>query len=86
MEDVGHKVTLNGRKTLTVTGATEVIRFDENAVVLGTTMGVMTVLGDGLQLKKLSLEGGVLAVDGEISALQYERPQENAGWLRRLLG
>ena len=80
-----HKMVLNERKSLTMTGATEVVSFDENAVVLKTTLGTLTVHGRQLQLKNLSLEGGQVAVEGEISALIY---QENrpVGGLRRLFG
>ena len=80
-----HKLQLGERKSLTMTGATEVLRFDENAVVLATTLGRLTVHGQGLQLKNLSLEGGQVAVEGEICALVYEdsRPK-NSRW--RLLG
>lgn len=80
-----HKLTLNERKTLTMTGATEVVSFDENAVVLKTTLGTLTVHGKGLQLKNLSLEGGQVAVEGDIGALIYQELRP-AGGLRRLFG
>ncbi len=80
-----HKLTLNERKTLTMTGATEVVSFDENAVVLKTTLGMLTIHGRQLQLKNLSLEGGQVAVEGVISALIYQEPRP-AGGLRRLFG
>ena len=80
-----HKLTLTERKTMTMTGVTEVVSFDENMVVLKTSLGLLTIHGQGLQLKNLSLEGGQVAVEGEISALVYEdsRPK-NSRW--RLLG
>ncbi len=78
-----HKLSLNGRKNLTMTGVTEVISFDENAVVLKTAMGLLTVHGQGLQLKNLSLEGGQVGVDGTVAALIYEEPRKEGG-LRRL--
>ena len=80
-----HKMVLNERKNLTMTGATEVISFDENAVVLKTSLGTLTIHGRQLQLKNLSLEGGQVAVDGVISALIYEEPRPSGG-LRRLFG
>ena len=80
-----HKLTLVGRKELTLTGVTEVIRFDEQAVVLKTGMGLLTVHGQGLHLKNLSLEGGQAAVEGAVSALVYEEPRKT-GSLRRLFG
>ncbi len=78
-----HKLSLNGRKSLTMSGVTEVVRFDEETVVLKTSLGLLNVHGQGLQLKNLSLEGGQVAVDGTVDALIYEaiRP---ASSLRRL--
>ena len=80
-----HKLTLVGRKELTLTGVTEVIRFDEQAVVLKTGLGLLTVHGQDLHLKNLSLEGGQAAVEGTVSALVYEEPRKT-GALRRLFG
>ena len=80
-----HRLTLNDRRQLTVTGVTEVVSFDETAVVLKTSLGLLTVQGQDLKLKTLSLEGGQVAVDGQIVALIYEEPRQGFSW-RRLLG
>lgn len=77
-----HKLTLQERKILTMTGVTEVISFEESLVVLNTSLGVLTVQGQELKLKTLSLEGGQVAVDGQISALIYEQPRESSLWQR----
>ena len=77
-----HKLTLNERKSLTMTGVTEVLRFDETAVVLRTALGLLTVQGQDLKLKTLSLEGGQVAVDGQMFALVYEEPREDSLWHR----
>ena len=81
MEDVQmpHKLQLDERKKLTMTGVTEVVSFEETAVVLQTELGTLTVHGEQLQLKNLSLEGGQVAVDGHISALVYEDPRPKGG-------
>ena len=81
-----HKLTLNERRQLTMSGVSEVVSFDDTAVVLRTAMGVLTVQGEGLQLKNLSLEGGNVAVDGSIAALHYEEPRQAGSWARRLFG
>ena len=75
-----HKLTLHERKSLTMTGVTEVVSFEESAVVLKTSLGLLTVQGQALKLKTLSLEGGQVAVDGEVSALIYEEPREDRFW------
>ena len=77
-----HKLTLNERKSLTMTGVTEVLRFEDTAVVLRTTLGLLTVQGQDLKLKTLSLEGGQVAVDGQMFALVYEEPREDSLWQR----
>lgn len=81
-----HKVTLNERKQLTVTGVTEVVSFDETAVIAHTELGTLVVQGKELQLKTLLPEGGQVAVDGTITALIYEEPRVTGSWWRRLMG
>ena len=79
-----HKLSLEERSRLTMTGVTEVVSFDETSVVLHTALGTLIIQGNDLKLKTLSLEGGQVAVDGHISALIYEEPRLG-GW-RRLFG
>lgn len=81
-----HKLTLNERRQLTMTGVTEVVSFDDAAVVLRTQLGLLRIHGKDLQLKTLSLEGGQVAVDGSVAALIYEEPHPSGGWMRRLFG
>ena len=59
-----HKLTLQQRENLTMNGVTEVVSFDESAVVLHTELGTLTVQGNNLQLKTLSLDGGQVAISG----------------------
>ena len=83
-EKLPHCLTLDERKRLTLTGVTEVVSFDEGCVVLRTGLGTLVVQGQGLRLKQLTLDGGNVAVDGQITALSYEEPRQG-GWLGRLL-
>ena len=76
-----HKLSLNERSQLTMTVVTEVVSFADTAVVLRTALGTLIVQGTGLQLKTLSLDGGQVAVDGNIAALVYEEPRLG-GWKR----
>lgn len=81
-----HKLTLDQRRSLTMTGVTEVVSFDELSVVLHTGLGTLIIQGKELQLKTLSLDGGQVAVEGTVSALIYEEPRPAGGWLHRLFG
>lgn len=76
-----HKLQLNERESLTMTGVAEVVSFDENTVVLQTFLGLLVIQGQQLQLKNLTLEGGQVAVEGNIRALSYEEPRQT-GWRR----
>ena len=80
-----HKLTLNERSNLSITGVSEVISFDDSTVILTTQLGTLAVHGSELQLKTLSLEGGQVIVDGQVSALIYEEPR-SSGLFGRLLG
>ena len=77
-----HGLTLSERKKLNMTGAQEVVSFDEGCVVVKTSLGTLVVQGQSLQLKQL--EGGNVAVEGEIAGLQYEQTRPEGGWLSRI--
>lgn len=81
-ERLAHKVVLNERKNLTMTGVAEVLSFEEDLVVLKTSLGTLLVQGRGLKLKTLSPEGGQVAVEGTVSAMSYQEPRTR----RRLFG
>lgn len=81
-----HRLELKERKELTVTGVTEVVSFDEEAVVLKTSLGTLMVHGRGLQLKTLSVNGGQVEVSGTVSALIYQQSKPSGSFLRRLFG
>ena len=85
MEDqwkLPHKLTLNQREELVLTGVSEVVSFDDSAVVLQTHLGTLHIAGEGLVLKALSVEGGQVSVSGHIYALTYEEPRPEGFWRR----
>lgn len=84
-----HRLELDGRERLLVTGVEEVERFDEEEIVMNTTAGVLVVGGTQLHIGKLNLDGGELHVDGAIHTLLYEDKgpgDSHGGFLRRLFG
>ena len=89
MEDMlqlPHKLTLMQREELNLTGVTEVVSFDDTAVVLKTALGTLVVQGNQLQLKNLSPEGGQVVVDGSVTSLVYEQLRSDRGFWQRLFG
>ena len=81
-----HRLNLNERKELTVTGVAEVVSFDEEAVILKTSLGTLNVHGRQLQLKNLSTNGGQVEVCGHIAAMIYQQSKPTGSWVRRLFG
>ena len=76
-----HRVPLDGRDRLTVSGVEDVDRFDENEIIMNTAEGALIVTGENLHIDKLSLDGGELHVDGRIDALSYEDAGPRGGGL-----
>ena len=72
LEGAGHRVVLDGRERLTVSGVPGVESFDENTIVMSTSRGTLVIRGENLHIEKLSLDGGDLKVEGDIDALTYE--------------
>lgn len=82
-----HRLELQGRERLTVSGVEDVERFDENCIVMATCVGTLIVSGEELHIGKLSLDGGELHVDGHIDAVTYEEQTAARGSLfSRLFG
>lgn len=69
---VPHKITLEGRERLVISGVEDVERFDETEIIMNTSEGELVVTGENLHIDKLSLDGGELHVDGRVDALSYE--------------
>ena len=82
-----HRVELEGRERLKVSGVEDVERFDETGIIMSTSGGTLVISGEDLHIGKLSLEGGELHVDGRIDSLSYEDDGAARGGLfSRLFG
>ena len=82
-----HRLELDGRERLTVSGVEDVERFDEGCIVMSTCVGELVVTGEGLHIGKLTLDGGELHVDGHIDSISYEEPAAGrTSLLSRLFG
>ena len=86
--DLGHRIVLEEREQLTISGVEEVESFDEGSILLTTRRGGLEIQGEGLHIEKLSLDGGDLKVEGLVTSLTYDMDaaERGGGPLRRLLG
>ena len=82
-----HRLQLEGREKLSISGVEDVVRFDESCIVTTTSAGTLIITGEELHNGKLSLDGGEMQVDGRIDALSYEDTEARQGsFLSRLFG
>jgi len=80
-----HNVILENRKNLILSGVSDVDSFNEQIIVVYTDLGELTVKGNNLHINKLNLETGEMALDGEISSLNYtDNQSRNIGFFAKL--
>ncbi|MGN0621214.1 MAG: sporulation protein YabP [Porcipelethomonas sp.] len=66
-----HNVIMENRKSLTISGVTDVDSFDERCISLYTQMGELVIKGRDLHINEVSVETGDMTVEGDIWALNY---------------
>ena len=76
-----HHVVMEDCRRLSATGVRQVLRFDEDQVVMDTDQGVLTVEGSGLHVEKLSLDIGEVALGGTVSGMYYAKSRQSKGSL-----
>lgn len=82
---LSHKLMLEGRNKLTITGVTDAQSFDEVAAVLETARGTLIIRGQNLHVEQLNLEAGEVKLSGEVDSLVYEESRQTQGsFLQRL--
>lgn len=66
-----HEIYLRHRREMNINGVRDVDSFDEQAAVLQTQDGELTVEGEGLKIGTLDTDKGIVTVSGKINALYY---------------
>lgn len=66
-----HSLVMEDRRSLSITGVSDVDSFDESTVIVFTELGELTVRGSDLHIKNLNTEAGEVALEGKISSLSY---------------
>lgn len=82
----GHKVNIWNRGKGTITGVRDVVSFDVAEIILETELGLLSVKGDNLHVKRLTVEKGEVEIDGSIDGLQYTERKEKSSSGEGLLG
>lgn len=66
-----HNIILENRKSLSISGITDVDSFDEREICLFTELGELTIRGRELHIDSMSVESGDMTITGDIWSLVY---------------
>ena len=66
-----HNIIIENRKSMNVSGITDVDSFDEKVICLYTQLGELTIQGKELHIDSMSVETGNLTITGDIWAVIY---------------
>lgn len=80
-----HQVTLDDRGHFTATGVLRMLHCDENCAAMDTSRGTLTLQGQGLSVKKLSLETGDVIIAGRVDSMTYTERITSLSFWQRLL-
>lgn len=67
-----HSLQLVDRKNIELTGVASVNNFDEEQIILETSMGFLVIVGDSLHITMLNLEDGKVAIQGNVTSMEYK--------------
>ncbi len=82
-----HSLSIQNRQGAHLEGVIEVIRFDENEVLLETSCGTLSIDGEGLSLGEWNAERGLASFNGRIDAVTYfDKKQDDSKDRGKLFG
>lgn len=64
-------LTLEDRSLLRLTGVTDIDSFNEEAIVLFTTLGELVIKGKNLHVNSVNVDSGDAEIVGEIKTISY---------------
>ncbi len=64
-------LTLLNRSLLRLTGVTDIDSFNEEAIVLFTTLGELVIKGKNLHVNSVNVDSGDAEIVGEIKTISY---------------
>ena len=81
-------VILENREKLNITGVLDVLSFDDQIIIIETTLGLLTIKGENLKINKLSIDTSDLIIDGIVNSLAYsgnsESPKKGGSILNKI--
>ncbi len=74
-----HKITMENREKLFLTGVEDVDSFCEAEIRVYTSEGQLNIKGEDLHMSRLNVDDGELCIEGEIESLVYSNVENRSG-------
>lgn len=79
---INGNLNLKNREELTVDGAEGILSFEDYSLVVKTSLGKLTVEGEGMVIDSLTKETGKIVIKGKISGMYYSDNKKAKGLFR----
>ena len=79
-----HKLILDNRNSMSMTGVAKVISIDQDLVLLVTENGKLKIPGKNMQASTLDIDKGILELTGSFNSMVYSGEKEGALSLKSL--
>lgn len=82
MEEISkavQNVIIENRKKLSISGVKEIVNFDDETIILETSLARMTVKGENLRVESYNTDTGDLFATGTVHAVVYMAGENSGG-------
>ena len=76
IKNIDHKLELNARRSLKITGVAEVVSATTTEIIAKTECGPLAITGTGLKVKNLLIGEKILEAEGEIAKIEYAKAKK----------
>ncbi len=66
-----HGISIAERKNILITGVKKIESFDNEEFLMDTTLGFLSIKGNGLEIIKLDTYQGNVSIKGQVDSLMY---------------
>ena len=70
-EAKGQEITLKDRKKLEITGVKKIDSLNSEEFLVNTTLGILLIRGEDLEMQHLDIERGILWITGMVYSMEY---------------
>lgn len=66
-----HRIEMTDRTSVSVTGVSDIISFDDTAVILETVGGILSVDGQDMHIVSMNVDSGEMLISGSVNGIIY---------------